>query len=102
VVTFYNNKNTNTAKDNGLNIKAGHDTYNASNQSALITFSTPAGTTMGSVIQSGSTAVSYLTTSDERLKTNITETHFGLEDLMKIQVSDYNYLNEPNILHTDI
>ncbi len=94
VTQIYNNKNTNTAKDNGLNVRAGHDTYNAANQSALITFSTPAGTTMGSVIQSGSTAVSYLTTSDMRLKENIRSTEFGLEDLMKIQVSDYNYKND--------
>lgn len=37
------------------------------------------------------TSVGYYTTSDERLKENISSTQFGLEKLMMIKVADYNY-----------
>jgi uncharacterized protein YfeS len=33
----------------------------------------------------------YNTSSDRRLKNNIANTHFGINDLMKIQVRDYVY-----------
>ncbi|MCU7614129.1 tail fiber domain-containing protein [Chryseobacterium sp. GMJ5] len=45
---------------------------------------------VGSVIRSA-TGVTYATTSDIRLKTDIRPTVLGLSDLMKIQVSDYTF-----------
>ena len=39
--------------------------------------------------------VAYNTTSDERLKENIRPSAMGLDDVMKIQVSDYNYKSNP-------
>ncbi len=36
-------------------------------------------------------AIAWNTTSDRRLKNNIANTHFGINDLIKIQVRDYVY-----------
>ena len=36
-------------------------------------------------------AIAWNTPSDRRLKNNIVNTHFGINDLMKIQVRDYVY-----------
>ena len=40
-------------------------------------------------------SVSYNTTSDERLKENIRPTAKGLNEIMRIQVSDYNFKTKP-------
>ena len=40
----------------------------------------------------GTAGTNYVTTSDRRLKENITPTHFGLADLMKVQTVDYNFI----------
>jgi hypothetical protein len=40
------------------------------------------------------TSVTYYTTSDERLKENIRTTRYGLDNLMKIRVADYNYKSD--------
>jgi hypothetical protein len=49
-------------------------------------------TNTNAVIVSGSViATAYNTGSDRRLKNNIINTHFGINDLMKIQVRDYVY-----------
>jgi subtilisin-like proprotein convertase family protein len=51
-----------------------------------------AGSMLGSISANLiSNTVSYNTTSDRRLKENISDTRFGLQDLMKIQVKDYNF-----------
>ena len=48
----------------------------------------------GSITVAGG-GVAYNTTSDERLKENIRPSAKGLEEVMKIQVSDYNYKSSP-------
>jgi hypothetical protein len=53
------------------------------------------GAVRGSVSVAGS-GVAYNTTSDERLKENIRPSAKGLADVMKIQVSDYNYKTNPD------
>jgi hypothetical protein len=45
--------------------------------------------TIGGIVRSGTNQVSYLTSSDERLKSAITESERGLDALMAIKVSDY-------------
>lgn len=47
--------------------------------------------TLGYIAMNTATTVSYSTSSDRRLKNNIVNTHFGITDLMKIQVRDYVY-----------
>jgi hypothetical protein len=54
---------------------------------------------VGEVVTSGS-VVSYNTTSDERLKDNIRPTAKGLNELMTIQVSDYNFKSKPGTNET--
>ncbi|HUM46793.1 MAG TPA: tail fiber domain-containing protein, partial [Chitinophagales bacterium] len=93
VASISNTTNVNTSTDNGLLVKAGHNTFSAAQKSAMIGFQRPDATAIGSVQQS-SGGVSFQTTSDERLKENIRETRFGLKDLMKIRISDYNYRDD--------
>ncbi len=49
---------------------------------------------IGDVTTTG-TSVSYNTTSDERLKENIRPSAKGLNEVMKIQVRDYNFKSKP-------
>ena len=46
---------------------------------------------VGSITTNGTTT-SFNTTSDERLKENITTTQYGLSTLVKLNVKDYNYI----------
>lgn len=83
----------NGAYSNGLQIKAGQNTQSVNNR--YISFVKPNGTEIGAVRQTSSSGVDYNTTSDERLKTNITPTAKGLQDLMQIEVKDYVYKEDP-------
>ena len=86
VIRNYNN----TSSGYGLQVVAGSTT--ASYGAYLIDFFDATGATrLGSITQSGSNTVLYNTSSDRRLKNNIVNTHFGINDLMKIQVRDYVY-----------
>jgi hypothetical protein len=49
------------------------------------------GATVGYISSNAATTIAYNTTSDVRLKENIENTHFGISDVMKIDVKDYNY-----------
>lgn len=82
-----------TTSSNGLLIQAGSSTTGGA---TFIGFNMPNGTRIGSITQSGISAVAYNTSSDRRLKDNIVNTHFGINDLMKIQVRDYFYKADPN------
>jgi hypothetical protein len=53
-----------------------------------------AGTSVGQITTNGS-ITSYSTTSDERLKEKIRPTAKGLNEVMKIQVRDYNFKSKP-------
>ena len=57
--------------------------------------------TIGTVaVASGGTGVVYGTTSDVRLKDNIRPTARGLNDVMRIQVSDFNFKSTPGRIET--
>ncbi len=61
------------------------------------------GNTIGSISSPANNvnSVQYNTTSDIRLKENIGKTKYGLADLMKIRVTDYNYkIDEKKNRHT--
>ncbi|MBC7411149.1 MAG: tail fiber domain-containing protein [Bacteroidia bacterium] len=68
----------------------------------MITFSKADGTLIGAVVANlTGNSVAYNTTSDSRLKENIHTTAFGINDLMKIQIADYNRIgNSINLLET--
>lgn len=89
-----NTANSNGNRDEGLLVRAGHDTYNSSQESSLIQFEKPNGSYMGRIRQSGSTAVEYVSASDERLKTEIVPTGYGLDNLLSIDVKDYYFKDD--------
>jgi Chaperone of endosialidase len=53
-----------------------------------------AGTSVGQITTNG-TSTTYGTTSDERLKENIRPSAKGLNEVMKIRASDYNFKSKP-------
>ncbi len=57
-------------------------------ESTFINFFTNAGT-IGNINSNGAGVVSYNTTSDRRLKDNIEDTEYGIDDVLKIQVREY-------------
>jgi hypothetical protein len=85
------NTSTHTEFHNGLLIQAGHSNWAPGNHSRFIEFKKPDGTTIGTVNQVNNSSVAYATTSDKRLKDNIQSTQYGLADLLKIKVMDYQY-----------
>jgi hypothetical protein len=87
VARIENNNNTTNGK--GLKINAG--STSGSSTAVMIGFFTPADVYLGGITQSGTGSVLYNSSSDRRLKNNIVNTHFGITDLMKIQVRDYVY-----------
>ena len=92
IASFENAHNGSYA--HGILVKAGQDVHSTYN--AYLGFTRPDGTLIGAVFQNTSSSVSYNTTSDKRLKTDITETKYGLEDLMQIEVKDYVYRSDAN------
>lgn len=54
----------------------------------------PDGTKVGSVFVT-TTATTYNTTSDKRLKNNIADTKLGLNNLMQVKVRDFSFKNDP-------
>lgn len=82
------------ASSHGVIVQAGQNTYSAANW--MIGFFRPDGSSLGSIRQNSSSTVSFTTTSDKRLKSNIAETHYGLQDLMQIEVKDYTYRSDAN------
>lgn len=59
-----------------------------SSESAFVNFYTSSGL-IGSIASNGSGVTTYNTSSDRRVKDNIEDTHYGLDDLMKISVREY-------------
>ena len=88
-----NTENSLTTQNNGLLVVAGNSNTLIA-KAFMISFQRPDGTLIGSIRQNNASSVQYNTTSDIRLKENIRTTHFGLKDLLKIQVSDYNFVGE--------
>jgi hypothetical protein len=70
----------------GMTLK---NTYASTGEPIL--FLNSVGTQVGRVSTTAA-ATTYLTTSDRRLKENVSPTHFGLADLMKVQPVDYNFI----------
>lgn len=82
------NLSTSTAAD-GLAIKIGTSTPGSGNQFIYFVGSA---SQRGSISGNGSGGTAFNQTSDGRLKENITSTHYGLSDLLNIQVRDFNFI----------
>ena len=52
-------------------------------------FKNAAGTEIGSISNSTASAIAFNTSSDRRLKSDIVQTHYGLDDLLKVGVRDF-------------
>ncbi|GAB3028182.1 tail fiber domain-containing protein [Spirosoma pulveris] len=64
--------------------------------SEMILF-TVAGSAIGNIAPTAAgTGISFNTNSDRRLKENIVTSHYGIKDLMKINVVDYNFKSNKN------
>lgn len=75
----------------------GFSFIDESNQSAAAycAFRNAAGTAIGSINRSGSSdTVVYNTTSDRRIKTDITDAQVGLGELMRLRVRDFAFKND--------
>ncbi len=94
VMTIDNTRNNSTSPNNGLLIMAGHNSYNNSHQSSFIRFFRPDGTNCGRIRQDGGSAIKLVDSSDERLKENIKPTRYSIEDVLKIEVKDYNFITD--------
>jgi hypothetical protein len=81
-------------QNNGLLVLAGNNTGVAASE--MITFQRPDATVIGSISQNAATTIAFNTSSDRRIKQNIQDTSYGLTDLMKITVSDFTFINDPN------
>ncbi|MEO1513741.1 MAG: tail fiber domain-containing protein [Bacteroidota bacterium] len=92
VMTIDNTRSNNTQPNNGLLIMAGHNSYNSSTQSSFIRFFRPDGTNCGRIRQDGGNDIKLVDSSDERLKENIRPTRYGIKDILKIEVKDYNFI----------
>jgi hypothetical protein len=83
-----------TSDNNGMLILNANTASSwGSNYHELIMFKNQ-GNLIGSVTNSGTSAVSFLTTSDERLKENIQSTSFSIADLKKVQIKDFTYKSD--------
>ena len=94
VLTIDNTNNNNNQPNNGLLIKAGHNSYNSNTKSSFIRFYRPDGTNCGRIRQDGGGSIHIVDSSDERLKENINPTKYGISDIMNIAVKDYNFITD--------
>jgi hypothetical protein len=96
-----------TANQDGVQINPGWIGIQRGSGGNCLHLSKPAGTTAGNLasfsvggtgvggITTNGTSTTYGTTSDERLKENIRPSAKGLNEVMKIQVGDYNFKSKP-------
>jgi hypothetical protein len=94
-----------TTSSIGLHIRSSHTDHNGllvlekedvATVNDQFVFFKAGGANIGNIIATGASGVAYNTTSDIRLKENIRTTDFGIADVMKIHVRDYNYKRDKN------
>ena len=81
----------NSANTDGILVKLGV-TGDPGTSNNFIQFSDADTSDIGAIEGTGAGGITLFTASDERLKENIRETQYGLEDLAQIQVSDFNFI----------
>ena len=91
----FGGRTNNTDYYNGLQIKAGHSSFTSSERSFFIRFLNASNAYCGGIVQNGPNSIRLLDASDERLKTDIRPTRYGLRELLAIEVVDYNYRTAP-------
>lgn len=89
VASIENTSNNSAYENSALRIVAGASSYKGK-AASFIQFNTKSAY-IGRIKQTGSSSIQYYSTSDIRLKENIKETQFGLDDILKVKVCDYNF-----------
>ena len=89
IAEFYNTNSSNTGSAYGLLVSAG---YNGSSSPALISFTRPDATALGSITQSGGSGVAYNTSSDYRLKENVQPMTGGLAAVAALKPVTYDWV----------
>lgn len=87
-----NTSNTGTDPNVALDIWGGN---NSGNGGAVVQFFQPDGIRSGWISQNGYKIMAYANASDRRLKEGIVDTRYSLDQLMKIQVRDFIFKNDP-------
>ncbi len=88
---IFNTYNGNNA--DGLQVQIGY-TGDLGSGNNFMTFAkgSGTGTLIGQIEGDGSGGVVYQTSSDARLKENVVDTRYGLEDIMQVKVRDFNFI----------
>lgn len=88
-------ENTGTSSADVLTLKQTGEVGSA--ESTFVNFFTNAGP-IGNITTNGAGVVVYNTTSDRRLKDDIAETQFGIDDVLKIPVHEFTMRQDPKKL----
>lgn len=96
VATFYNADGT---APEGIVIKLGVAT--PSTGDGFVNFYSSGGF-MTRITGDGAGGITYNTSSDARLKENVVDTRYSIDDLMKIRVRDYNFISAPGKMTTGV
>jgi hypothetical protein len=79
-----------SAEGDAINMTLSKPTSSFATANAYVAFLSN-GAEIGKIHTTNRSTITYTTTSDVRLKENIVPTHFGLADVNKIKVYDYNF-----------
>jgi hypothetical protein len=90
-ITNQNNSNCNPA--HGLIFRAGQN--GSSSGSNFFSFRRPDDTVLGSISQNGASSVAYNTSSDYRLKENISPLTDAIYRISQLKPSQFNFITEP-------
>jgi hypothetical protein len=90
-ITSQNNSNCNPA--HGLIFRAGQN--GSSSGSNFFSFRRPDDTVLGSISQNGASSVAYNTSSDYRLKENISPLTDAIYRISQLKPSQFNFITEP-------
>lgn len=84
-----------------LLLKGAGSIYYPANQSSFVQFESKRGDYCGRIRRTGTSSISLVTSSDRRLKENLVDTKFGLNDLLRIKIFDYNFIADgPQVKRT--
>jgi hypothetical protein len=91
---------TGTATAGGIDVAVAGGPNSSDTTTKLVAFYDTSITTLqGAITRNGAAAVAYGTASDARLKEHLSESTLGLEELMRINVVDFNFKSDERREH---
>ena len=96
VIRAYNTTNNHAA--DGIDVQLNRT--NPGGNNSFVVFRDGSNSVIGHIHGNGGGSITYSYTSDARLKENVVDTTYGLEDLMNLQVRDFNYISAPTKIQT--